>query len=247
MSSFRASPWVSYEPNTSYSNRQQLRTTSEMDGDVDMEAPQISTLREEATPPPASMKSKPGWLKPHGWSKGPNGPPLQSGKSPHSPFTRDDQDEPEEEEDQLIDDDDGGLQSSTISSSRLTENVPNRKSPPKKKARKGNKTAVDAEEKSKEKVPDPLGAQNLAPTMSCFKATPAESHEDAETASIPQIKAPNDTTLVKAKKKVSPRKPPTIPRAKTKLAKYVYLRNLALSSHADHNGQAKNRNPAYPS
>lgn len=226
MSSFRASPWVSYEPNTSYSNRQQLRPTSEMDGDVDMEAPQISTLREEATPPPASMKPKPGWLKPHGWSKGPNGPPVQSGKSPHSSFTRDDQDEPEEEEDQLIDDDDGGLQPSTISSSRLTDNVQNRKSPAKKKARKGNKTAVDAEEKSKEKVPDPLGAQNLAPTMSCFKATPVESHEDAETATISQTMAPNESTPVKAKKKVSPRRPLTMSRAKTKSAKYVYFSEI---------------------
>lgn len=73
--------------------------------------------------------------------------------------------------------------------------------------------------KLKEMVSDPLGAQNLAPTMSCFKATPAESHEDAETASISQIKAPSDTTLVKAKKKISSRKPPTMPRAKMKLPK----------------------------
>lgn len=228
MSSFRASPWVTYEPTTSY-NRQQPRPASEMDGDVDMEAPQISTLREEATPPPASLKSKskPGWLKPHGWSKGPNGPILQSGKSPHSPFTGDDQDEPEEEEDQLIDDDDDddALQLLATSSSR-TENIQNRKLPAKKKARKGNKTVVDTGERSKEKVPDPLGAQNLAPTMSCFKATPAESHEDVETASISQTKAPNDATLVKAKKKVSPRKPPLMPRAKTKLAKYVYFSDI---------------------
>ena len=96
----------------------------------------------------------------------------------------------------------------------------------KKKARKGNKTVVDTGEKSKEKVPDPLGAQNLAPTMSCFKATPAESHEDPETASISQTKALNDTPLVKAKKKVSPRKPPTMPRAKTKLVKYVYFSEI---------------------
>ena len=222
MSSFRASPWVTYEPNTSYSNRQQPRPANEMDGDVDMEAPQISTLREEATPPPASVKSKskPGWLKPSGWSKGPNGPPLQSGKIPHSPFAREDRDEPEEEEDQLIDDDDDdALQPSTTSSGRPTENLQNRKLPPKKKARKGNKTTGDTGGKSKEKVPDLPGAQNLAPTMSCFKATPAESHEDAETASVSQIKAPIDTTLVKAKKKVSPRKPSTISRAKTKLAK----------------------------
>jgi len=229
MSSFRASPWVTYEPTTSYPNRQQPHPASEMDGDVDMDAPQISTLREEATPPPASMKSKSKlgsipWLKPPGWSKGPNGSPLHSGKSPHPPFPREDQDEPEEEEDQLIDDDDDDApQPSGTSSSRPIENIQNRKLPAKRKSRKGNKTPGDAGGKSKEKIPDPLGAQNLAPTMSCFKATPAESHEDAETASISQIKAPNDTTLVKAKKKVSPRKPPTIPRAKTKLMKYVYF------------------------
>ena len=133
MSSFRASPWVTYEPTTSY-HRQQTRQATEMDVDVDMDAPQISTLPEEATPPPASVKSKskPGWSKPQGWSKGPNGPPLHSGKSPHS---REDQDEPEEEEDQLIDDDDDDApQPSATSSSRPTEN---RKLPAKKKARKG--------------------------------------------------------------------------------------------------------------
>jgi hypothetical protein len=223
-SSFRASPWVTYEPTTSYPNRQQPRPATEMDVDVDMDAPQISTLPEEATPPPASvksnLKSKPGWSKPQGWSKGPNGPPLHSGKSPHSPFTRGGQDEPEEEEDQLIDDDDDdALQPSTTSSSRPTEN---RKLPARKKARKGNKT-VETGEKSKEKVPDPMGTQNLAPTMSCFKATPVESHEDAETATIPQTKAPNDATPVKVKKKVSPRRPLTMPRAKTKSVKYVYF------------------------
>ena len=230
MSSFRASPWVTYEPTTSYPNRQQPRPATEMDVDVDMDAPQISTLPEEATPPPASVKSKskPGWPKPQGWSKGPNGPPLHSGKSPHSPFTRDDQDEPEEEEDQLIDDDDDDALQPATSSSRPTEN---RKVPAKKKARKGNKTTVETGEKSKEKVPDPLGTQNLAPTMSCFKATPVESHEDAETATISQIKAPNDATTVKAKKKVSPRRP-LVPRAKTKSAKYVYFSNLAfVESH----------------
>lgn len=217
-SSFRASPWVTYEPPISYPNRQQPRPATEMDVDVDMDAPQISTLPEEATPPPASVKSKskPGWPKPQGWSKGPSGPPPHSGKSPHSPL-----DEPEEEEDQLIDDDDDdALQPLATSSSRPTEN---RKLPAKKKARKGNKTTVETGEKSKEKALDPLGTQNLAPTMSCFKATPVEAHEDAETAIISQTKAPNDATPVKAKKKVSPRRPLTMPRAKTKSAKYVYF------------------------
>ena len=189
-----------------------------MDDDVDMEAPQISTLREEATPPPASTKVRSRhayipWHKPSVW-KGPNGPSLRIPKSMHSPV-REDRDEPEEEEDQLIDDDDEAPQPS--------ENVQNPKIPAKSKNRKGNKATGDMAGKSKEKVTDPLGAQNLAPTMSCFKATPAESHEDAEAASISPIKVANDATLVKAKKKVSPRKPPTIPRAKMKLAKYVYF------------------------
>ena len=219
MSSFRASPWVTYEPTINYPNRQQPRPATEMDADIDMDAPQISTLPEEATPPPASVKSKtkPGWPKTQGWSKGPNGPPLQSGKSPHPPSMRDDQDEPEEE-DQLIDDDDDALQPSAASSSRPTEN---RKLPAKKKARKGIKITVETGEKSKEKVPEVLGTQNLAPTMSCFKATPVESHEDAETATISQTKVPNDATPVKTKKKVSPRRPLTMPRAKTKSVKYV--------------------------
>ena len=221
MSSFRASPWVTYEPATSYPNRQQPpRPATEMDVDVDMDAPQISTLPEEATPPPASAKSKP---KPQGWSKGPNGPPLQTGKSPHSPFKRDnrDQDEPEEEEDQLIDDNDDGLQTSANSPSRPPEN---RKLPAKKKARKGNKPTTETGEKSKEKVPDPMGTQNLAPTMSCFKATPVESHEDAGTATISQPKAPSDATPVKVKKNVSARRRLlSMPPAKMRSAKYVYF------------------------
>jgi len=55
--------------------------------------------------------------------------------------------------------------------------------------------------------------------MSCFKATPVESHEDAETATISQTKAPNDATPVKAKKNVSPRRPLSMLRAKTKSTK----------------------------
>ncbi|KAL5494772.1 hypothetical protein ACEPAI_234 [Sanghuangporus weigelae] len=50
---FRASAWISYAPNADNDSNSNPNVSNNMDDDVDMlDAPQISTLREEASPPP---------------------------------------------------------------------------------------------------------------------------------------------------------------------------------------------------
>ncbi|KAF8963954.1 hypothetical protein BDZ97DRAFT_1818733 [Flammula alnicola] len=218
MSSFRASPWVTYEPTaSSHRNRHQEPSESDMDEDVDMDAPQISTLREEVTPPPQPHKKAPTSLK-----KRPAVPVAPAhGHSNKEP------DEIEEEEDQLIDeliddDDNDDLAKPSPSSQplgRAAETPQNRKVSAKRKPRKSDKKLGEGEKKVKEKVSQPTGAHILAPTMSWFKATPAKSHEDTDIPNSSPMHHPGEPSVSKAKKKVSPRKPPTIPRAKLKLAK----------------------------
>lgn len=136
---FRASPWISYDPNgtrppdqptTSQSSTINFSANS-MD-DVDMDAPQISTLREDLSPPPnqnaASHVSKfrvrlrlpeqgtPSTGK-EKTSSGKESPPemttAASSLAGSSPLKRqageseeDEEEEDDEEEDQLADDDD---------------------------------------------------------------------------------------------------------------------------------------------
>jgi hypothetical protein len=208
MSSFRASPWVTYEPtNPSHRNRAPAPSESEMDEDVDMDAPQISTLREEMTPPPqpqrrvASVKKRP--VAP------PPPPPVHSDK----------EQEVEEEEDQLVDeliDDEDNGSLAKPSPSRIAESGQKRKvSSTKRKPRKSDKKLGEGEKekKVKEKLSQPTGA-----TMSWFKATP-QSHVDGDMITSSPLHQPVESSASKGKKKVSPRKPPTIPRAKLKLAK----------------------------
>ncbi|PPQ69442.1 hypothetical protein CVT25_004834 [Psilocybe cyanescens] len=219
-SSFRASPWVTYEPTTTYYNRRQQASESEMDEDVNMDAPQISTLREEETPPPHASKKL--TINPR---KRPAAPPTSvepwSGTKKKKE-NNEDEDEEDQLIDELIDDDDDELAKPSPSSlsGRPTESASKRKTSTKKKARKSDKKAGEVEKKVKEKVSQPTGAHNLAPTMSCFKANLAESHEDIEIINSSPTNHPGgESSVPKAKKKVSPRKPPTIPRAKAKLAK----------------------------
>ncbi|KAF9486391.1 hypothetical protein BDN70DRAFT_926640 [Pholiota conissans] len=217
MSSFRASPWVTYEPtNPSHRNRQQVPLESDMDDDIDMDAPQISTLREEVTPPPQPPR------KVTSVKKRPVAPPpptlVRSDRVPE---------DVEEEEDQLIDeliddDDNGGLPKASPSHIRTGDPGQKRKvSSTKRKPRKSDKKPGEGEKekKVKEKVSQPTGAHLLAPTMSWFKATPTPSHVDADIINNSALHQTIEPSASKGKKKVSPRKPPTIPRAKVKLAK----------------------------
>lgn len=218
MSSFRASPWVTYEP-TSHSNRRQPVSEDEMDEDVDMDAPQISTLREEESPPPQPQKKPTISIKKRA-------PPPSASAESWSVGTVDKEPEIEDEEDQLIDelidDDDNDDAPKPSPSGRSADTPQKRKLSAKRKPRKERKTG-EVEKKVKEKVSQPTGAHNLAPTMSCFKAILAESHEDTEIVTSSPMHPTGDPFASKAKK-TSIRKPPAIPRAKAKVAKYVFIR-----------------------
>ena len=149
MQMFRASPWINYEPGggdsrqltlptdhhpAHYNNRARLHYNT-MNHNIDMEAPQISTLREEETPPPAPNPTR-GKFRVN---------LLVGEKIPRkNPAPRvaseDDEDEEQDEleEDQLIDDDDDGIQAKKPLSVILPP-LSGKTRPPKKRARKPEK------------------------------------------------------------------------------------------------------------
>lgn len=109
--SFRASPWIHFnaEPHPDHPRSDNNIRFRSMNEDVDMDAPQISTLREEASPEPqASRTSKfrvkllMGDNKRAGSSAG----TVSAKKADANPDTEDEDEDDEDEEDQLIDDDD---------------------------------------------------------------------------------------------------------------------------------------------
>jgi Wiskott-Aldrich syndrome protein len=220
MSSFRASPWVTYEPSIPSRTRQQPASDSDMDEDIEMDAPQISTLREEDSPPPQPTKKNIIHIK-----KRPASTTLTHPSSDKAPVGNN------EEEDQLIDeliDDDDDLAKPSSSSQqvagRSSDSPQKRKVSAKRKPRKNEKRLGDGEKKIKENlnVSQPTGAHILAPTMSWFKANLSESHEETEIAHSSPLIQPSEPPVTKGKK-VSPRKPANVPRAKAKLAKYAFL------------------------
>lgn len=118
-----------------------------MGDDVDMEAPQISTLKEEATPPPSlsAATSTPSKLRVKlvvSRSKGTSSPKTAvPAKRPRS--DDDGEDDDDDQEDQLIDDDDDGAPASASAPVKPTEPqapAPKRKPPVKRKTKK-NETA----------------------------------------------------------------------------------------------------------
>jgi len=153
MSSFRASPWVTYEPSIPSRTRQQPDSDAEMDEDIEMDAPQISTLREEESPPPQPPKKNIIHIK-----KRPTITPLTSLPSDKTPDGND------EEEDQLIDElinDDGDDDPTKPSSpsqptaGRSNDSPQKRKASAKRKPRKSDKKLGEGEKKVKEKVSQP--------------------------------------------------------------------------------------------
>ena len=199
MQSFRASPWVSYEPSLlSHQERDQPVSGSEVDEDVDMDAPRISTLRDEDSPPqPPNKKPK----------KRPHKAALSGGAGKEV-------DEFEDEEDQLIDeliDDDDSAKLSP--SARSIDATQKRKVSLKRKSRKGEKKVGELEKKKAS-----AAASSTVPTISIFKANPTNAPEDIEMSALGPIPLA-ESSAPKAKKKVSPRKPTAIPRAMGRLAK----------------------------
>jgi hypothetical protein len=196
MQSFRASPWVSYEPSLlSQQERDHAVSGSDVDEDVDMDAPRISTLGDEDSPPHLNKKFP---------KKRPHKTTLVGGAGKEV-------DEFDDEEDQLIDeliDDDDTPRLSP--SARSMDAAQKRKASVKRKSRKGEKKA--GEKKA-------TAAPPIIPTISIFKANPTNALEDIEmsASSAPIVLA--ESSAPKAKKKVSPRKPTAVSRAMGKLAK----------------------------
>lgn len=152
---FRASPWINYEPGADssrhlalppdhhpahYNNRARQHYNI-MNDDVDMDAPQISTLREEDTPPPqlpipSRSKFRVNLLV--GEKKGTNPPSLSGSRKTGMESDQEDDDEEHDEleEDQLIDDVDDGVRPLSVTLPAPTSKA---KPNPKKRSRKGDK------------------------------------------------------------------------------------------------------------
>ena len=205
MQSFRASPWVSYEPSLRTQQDLDQASGSEMDEDPDMEAPHISTLREDESPPPhkkAAVNSK---KRPR-----PNPTSGEPWKRVVAAREADDVDDEEDQLDQLIDDDGNGNTMKASPSSRPTDAAQKRKASAKRKPRKGEKKAGETEKKTKDKI-DTTSGQLIAPTISFFEANPADSYEDmnmnSSTTPMVQVQVA-DSSSGKGKIKASPQKHP---------------------------------------
>ncbi|KAG5652197.1 hypothetical protein H0H81_005932 [Sphagnurus paluster] len=173
ISMFRASPWVTYEPTTS-----QSLDTHDMDQDVDMDAPQISTLRDEESPPPQQPKASTSGRKTKTTTHKP--PPVWPRPRRKEINTDEEYDEVEEEEDQLIDDDDeptNPVSASAPVKPSASADASKRKASNKRKPRKSEKRIAEDERKAQEKVMSSV--QDLGPTMTWFEATPSEHPDDA--------------------------------------------------------------------
>ena len=159
-----------------------------------MDAPRISTLRDEDSPPQHPSKKK----RPHKAA-------LSGGAARELDFD----DEEDQLIDELIDDDD----SAKLSPSAPIDTAQKRKPSVKRKSRKGEKRAGELEKKKAT-----AAGSAIVPTISIFKANPANAPEDIEMSSSGPIVLA-ESSAPKAKKKVSPRKPTAIPRAMGRLAK----------------------------
>ncbi|KAK1217102.1 hypothetical protein PQX77_020248 [Marasmius sp. AFHP31] len=224
---FRVGPWVSYEPPPSSSSL--TSSFSVMDPDVDMDAPQISTLRDEQTPPPQKASNPRFKLKLVVKDKTKTITSSSAGKS-NTRENEEGEEEDEDQEDQLIDDDDGPIPAASLAAGSKRKSgaasLP-ASSSGKRKARKSEhgkrSEAGEGQGKLKEKVVQQPGAPNLAPTLSWFQANPATEHlEDSGAEGRIKI-APEDTDTPlslppSTKKKAAPKKAPAKkPKASAKL------------------------------
>lgn len=205
MQSFRASPWVSYDPSANAPHTRDPHVSgSEMDDDADMEAPQISILRTEDTPPPVHRKA----------AANPKKRPAASMATSAESRGRKEDGEAEDEEDQLVDEliDDDSVDPSKGASRSTGDAGQKRKAPAKKKARKEKKHG-EPDKKGKDKVTSSEGGgHTIAPTLSIFKANPADHGEDGDSPT--SVSVGMDLPTPKGKKKASPRKPAATARAK---------------------------------
>ncbi|GLB43531.1 hypothetical protein LshimejAT787_1400430 [Lyophyllum shimeji] len=158
-----------------------------MDHDVDMDAPQISTLREEESPPPQPKASTSGRR-----SKTAHKPSPAWARPRRKEINTDDEyDEVEEEEDQLIDDDDELMKpvpAAALPNPGRPGDASKRKTSSKRKPRRGEKRIAEDERKEQEKaMSSQAGTLNLAPSMTWFEATPSEHPDDTAQTDSRQI------------------------------------------------------------
>ncbi|KAF8215762.1 hypothetical protein K438DRAFT_1799386 [Mycena galopus ATCC 62051] len=151
------------------------------DHDVDMDAPQISTLHQEDSPPPPPRRVKAVKLLVKD-NRVAAGQPSSSRKRPLSDDELDEEDEVDE-----LDDDDVVLPAvppvaapaAVAAAAAAAADPPSkRKAPSKRKPRKSEKKIAEDDRKSKEKLMQ-AGAPSLAPTMSWFEVSTAKAHEQA--------------------------------------------------------------------
>ena len=110
---FRVSPWITYDPAPEARQEGLTRTNNHfynMPEDVDMDAPQISTLRDEESPEPQqtparTSKFRVKLLVNESKAKRPAGASASASRKHSAPSVESEEDDDEEEEDQLIDDD----------------------------------------------------------------------------------------------------------------------------------------------
>ncbi|KAG0707621.1 hypothetical protein DFH29DRAFT_896619 [Suillus ampliporus] len=188
-----------------------------MDEDVDMDAPQISTLREENTPPPSRGKFRLKLLVTEKKGKGKSSSPSVSASNkkaaplpppppppPPAPLTRpqsDDDVEEEDEEDQLIDDEDELQQAASTPAVSVSTGGTKRKAPARKpKPRKSEKQDKDLDKK------------------------PPESGEQADAQDV-SISAVADKPP--PKKRAAPRRPAAAQRSRAKAPPKV-IKNLVV-------------------
>lgn len=183
-----------------------------MDEDVDMDAPSISTLPEEKTPPPSRRKADSARKKKPKLSAPPV--PFQLSWRKSGGQTSDgepgEEGEPEDEEDQLIDDEDNITAPAPSMSAKTPDAALKKKTPAKRKAR----TEEDGGKKRTKK--DGSSASKLRKPSGGSEATPSESFDDgtdmgtgANTPSISIVESePQDMSSASktAKKKSTPRK-----------------------------------------
>lgn len=188
------------------------------EGDVDMDAPQISTLQEEETPPPPKQNAKNKYRKIPRNGKEYRSYDPRSWEKPKELTAEDVSEEGEEEEDQLIDDDDDDLKPTPPAAlslpGRSSEGTSRRKSA-KRKPRK----RVTEEEKKKAVQPAdiPNGPSKITwPDVPSWEPS-GDNAVSSELTGLGNPPAEVISDVTAGKKKASPRKAPPVPRAKPKV------------------------------
>ncbi|KAK0233853.1 hypothetical protein IW262DRAFT_1332888 [Armillaria fumosa] len=181
-----------------------------MDEDVDMDAPQISTLREEVTPPPPQRTGIRVKLVVGKKNAGPT--VTVPSKRPH---TEDEADEDEDQEDQLIDDEDEVSAKPSKVPARPAEATPKRKAPVKRKSKKTEKKG--SEEKQEKPVPPPpppsLPEEGFDPNHISLTVAPP-----VEPVPAPPKAAKKKPAVKKAPVKLKVTKPPKVKNVLPQLA-----------------------------